>query len=264
MRPNTQQLLQDLESQSEHIGELSTKNIMLKRANRIIVLLATLTAISFSAISLYQTKNYEASMSVMRQELDERAKYREEAILVSNEINELRSNVSLIQVSADIMKNDLKVGYPDLSHRVKEVIVQTIIEEAHEYNINPLVLYAMCYVESSFRPWLEHETRIIEVNNKNIKARAVGLMGIMWELHREKLKAAGIAESKSDLFDAATNIKAGAFLLNEFYQLDALKGSQYKDESALLRYFGGNYPVYVQRIEAKITQLLRPSLYRKD
>ena len=263
MKSNAQ-LLQDLESLSEHVGELSTKNIMLKRSNRIIALLAALTAVSFSSLSLYQIKNHEASLLTMQQELDKRSQYREEAILVSNEINELKSNVSLIQVSIDIMKNDLKVGYPDLSHKVKEVIVKTIIEEAHKYNINPLVLYAVCYVESSFRPWLEHETRIIEVNNKNIKARAVGLMGIMWEHHREKLKAAGIAESRSDLFDAATNIRAGAFLLNEFYQLDSLKGSQYKDESALLRYFGGNYPIYVQRIEAKIVQLLRPALYRKD
>ena len=89
-------------------------------------------------------------------------------------------------------------------------------------------------------------------------------MGITWENHKTALINAGIAETRGDLFDPITNIKAGAFIYNYMYGLEMHKSAKYKDESALLRYFGGNYPAYVQRIDSKIATFVRPSLYRKN
>jgi len=189
---------------------------------------------------------------------------KDESIQTNIQLNKLTSTLSMLSVTKETLRKDLKDNYPELSVKVKDKIVNAIMEEAIRYNINPLILYALCHVESTFRPWLEHEATTINVNGKVIRARAVGLTGIMWEQHKEELRNAGIAESRGDLFDVATNIKASALIYNEYYRMDLLKGTSTKDESALLRYFGGNYPIYVTRIEAKILQVSRQNLYRKD
>jgi len=179
-------------------------------------------------------------------------------------IDDLLKSKSFITVTEKAIMQDLKDNYPELSMKVKIKIITTIMEESAKYSINPLLLYAVCHVESTFRPWLEHEVRTITINGKQIKARCVGLMGISWENHKDLLRTSGIVESRGDLFDPVNNIRAGALILNEYFQMDMLKGAKTKDESALLRYFGGNFPVYVQRVEAKMFDVIRPNLYRKD
>lgn len=177
---------------------------------------------------------------------------------------ELVNDSSLIYVSKEDLLNDLTKYYPDLSTKTKIAILETILSESEKYGMNPLILYSMCYTESSFRHWLEHAPTMITQENKKVKIRAVGLMGVVWEWWGNKLKDAGIAETRDDLFDPVTNIKAGAFVYNELYHMEMHKSAKYKDESALLRYFGGDYISYVQKIDAKIATFVRPNLYRKD
>lgn len=179
-------------------------------------------------------------------------------------LQELEQNKSFVLVNKSLLLEDLKYNFPDISSNTRTKIVQTIIEEAQRYEVNPMILYSICYVESSFRFWLEHDGVKIPVKGKEVKTKAVGLTGVIWEYWEEPLKTAGIAETKGDLFDPVINIKASAFIYNENFNKELLKGAKTRDESALLRYFGGNFPSYLQKIDAKIASLVRPTLFRND
>jgi len=177
---------------------------------------------------------------------------------------DVMENSSLVYVSKIELLEDLQRNYAETSMKTKLLILETIISESEKYGMNPLILYSLCYVESSFRHWLEHDTATINKNGKPVKIRAVGLTGVVWEWWGDKLKDAGIAETRGDLFDPVTNIKAGAFVYNEMYHMEMHKSAKFKDESALLRYFGGDYIAYLNRIDAKIATFVRPNLFRKD
>lgn len=179
-------------------------------------------------------------------------------------LKELEQNKSFVLVNKSVLLEDLRVNFPNISNTTRTKIVQTIVEEAQRYGVNPMILYSICYVESSFRFWLEHDDVKIPVKGKEVKTKAVGLTGVIWEYWEEPLKIAGIAETKGDLFDPLINIKASAFIYNENFNKELLKGAKTRDESALLRYFGGNFPSYVQKIDAKMASLVRPTLFRKD
>jgi len=177
---------------------------------------------------------------------------------------EVMENSSLVYVSKIELLEDLQRNYAETSMKTKLLILETIISESEKYGMNPLILYSLCYVESSFRHWLEHDTATINKNGKPVKIRAVGLTGVVWEWWGDKLQDAGIAETRGDLFDPVTNIKAGAFVYNQMYHMERHKSAKFKDESALLRYFGGDYIAYLNRIDAKIATFVRPNLFRKD
>ena len=179
-------------------------------------------------------------------------------------LKELEQNKSFVLVNKSVLLEDLRVNFPDISNTTRTKIVQTIIEEAQRYGINPMILYSICYVESSFRFWLEHDGVKIPVKGKEVNTKAVGLTGVIWEYWEEPLKTAGIAETKGDLFDPVINIKASAFIYNENFNKELLKGAKTRDESALLRYFGGNFPSYIHKIDTKMASLVRPTLFRKD
>lgn len=178
--------------------------------------------------------------------------------------NEMVNSSSLVYVPKEDLLNDMIKNYPEISIKTKILILETILSESEKYNMNPLILYSLVYVESSFRVYLEHEPTMIDKSGKKIKIRAVGLTGVVWEWWGDKLKDAGIAETRGDLFDPVTNIKAGAFVYNELYHMEKHKSANYKDESALLRYFGGDFVSYIGRIDAKIATFVRPNLYRKN
>ena len=71
---------------------------------------------------------------------------------------------------------DMKQRFPNISNRVAEIIVKTVLEESKKYNINPMILYALGGVESSHRHWIEHDKVTVQVENpdgsyKNIITR---------------------------------------------------------------------------------------------
>ena len=172
--------------------------------------------------------------------------------------------ISFIELYKEDLQKDLDCNYPNVSTRNKKLILETIMEEADKYDINPLILYSICYAESSFRPYIEHPQTIIEKDGKKISVRAVGLMGVVWEWWSVQLVENKIAEVHSDLFDPVINIKAGAFVYNELYKKELHKVAKSRDESALLWYFGGPYLDYLHKIDTKISTFVRPKLYRKD
>jgi len=225
-----------------------------------------LASIVFSAFVVgHYIDNRNVALEKMTQEqriaLNDNAKMLKTA---QENYKEVMENSSLVYVSKIELLEDLQRNYPDTSMKTKLLILETIISESEKYGMNPLILYSMCYVESSFRHWIEHDVATIQKNGKPVKIRAVGLTGIVYEYWGDKLRDAGILETRGDLFDPVTNIRASAFVYNEFYHMEMHKSAKYKDESALLRYFGGDYISYLNRIDAKIATFVRPNLYRKN
>ncbi len=161
----------------------------------------------------------------------------------------------------DLLK-DMNKMYPHLSTNVKKIIVKTILIESKKYNINPLIIYSLIHTESSMRPWINHKRVLIKIDGKKKYIQAVGLGGIVWEWWGKKLKDAEIAEVRSDLFNPEINIKAVVFVYNKLYNKQKLKNAKSQDESAMIRYFGGGYKSYFQKIDKKIAQLVSTKLYR--
>jgi len=239
------------------------------KQNLILGGLAVLIIISISAITFFYT-SYKNIQNSYQKEHTEKINLEENIKNLTIEINGLKKEKkeSFVNIYKEDLMRDLTNNYKDVSNRTKKQILDTILEEAEKYNLNPLILYSLCYVESTFRPWLEHEERIVDVgtngNIKKVKIRAVGVTGIVWEIWGEQLKTAGIAETRGDLFDPVINIRAGAFVYNDGYLKSMKENAKNKDESALLRFFGGNFPSYVDRINNKIGDVVKPKLFRKE
>lgn len=252
---NREQLTQELIAKREEIHTLSDN---LKEVNTSRFSLMTTIGVLLTLLGLSVWYVVKQNNSSVQQELTAKLSK------TKQQLEEARNNLSFVSITREDFMKDLQANYPEVSTRAKKQILQTIMDESANYDINPLILYSVLYVESSFHPWIEHTPVNITINKKSTRVRAVGLGGVVWEWWGSKLKAAGIAETRGDLFDLETNIKATAFVYNEMYKMKIHKSAKNKDESALLRYFGGDYPVYLQRIDSKISKFVRPNLYRKD
>ena len=251
----------DISDKMELIIKLKTTLYKFKTYTATAALSVIIGGMVIVYVADYQWSNERKAYEATRKALVEKTSKLSE---IEKEFNIMSTSGSIVYVGREDLLNDLTEHYPDVSTKTKIAILETILSESEKYNINPLILYSLVYVESSFRHWLEHDTATINKNGKQQKIKAVGLCGVVWEWWGDKLKGAGIAETRGDLFDPVTNIKAGAFVYNEMFHMDMHKSARYKDESALLRYFGGDYISYVQRIDAKIATFVRPNLYRKN
>jgi soluble lytic murein transglycosylase-like protein len=160
---------------------------------------------------------------------------------------ELQLHSSLVSLTKEDLAEDLK-KYPHLSTRAREQILVAILEAAEEFQVSPIVLYGILQTESSFQSWVKHNETTILKNNVSIKVRAIGLGGILWEWHGEDLKANGIAETKADLYDPVVNIRGTAYIFSRMKDMPMKNGAKSARESALLRYFGGNYQDYITRV----------------
>lgn len=169
---------------------------------------------------------------------------------------------SIVVFTAEDLKQNIISNYPNISSKNKIIIMNTILEVSDKYNFNPLILYSLIHTESSMRYWIEHKRVLININNKKKYIRAVGLGGVVWEWWSKQLKKEGIAEVRSDLFDPATNIRAIGYIYNSFYNMRKLKKASTQDESAMIRYFGGGYKSYFEKIDRKVAELISQKLYR--
>ena len=170
---------------------------------------------------------------------------------------------SLVNITVDDLSYDLNKKYSNVSTRVKKEIIKTIVEVSKKRDINPLILYSLIYVESSFRFWIEHPKTLITIGKKKKYIRAVGLGGIVWEWYKDDLQKSGIAETRSDLFNPSINIRAIGLVYEKLRKRSILKGSKNSDESAMLRYFGGNHKWYFEKINKKTSNLVMYSICRR-
>lgn len=250
-------------TEKTHNLKNSTKQNLILGGTLVLIIIAIGTITFFYS-------SYKNTLTSYQKEYQEKITFEKKIENLKIEIDELKKEKkeSFVNIYKEDLLKDLTHNYQNVSNRIKRIILDTILEESERYNINPLILYSLCYVESTFRHWLEHEERVIEINinntTKKIKIRAVGITGVIWEVWGDKLKTAGIAETRGDLFDPVINIRAGAFIYNEGYEKSMKENAKNKDESALLRFFGGNFPIYVERINNKIGDIVKPKLFRKE
>lgn len=160
----------------------------------------------------------------------------------------------IVAITIDDLYNDLAT-YDHLSSAHRTAILTTIAEVSRKYDINPIILYSLIHVESTFRWWLIH-------GSDKDKDRACGLGGIRYGIWGDQLKFEGIIETKSDLYLIEPNIRAIGYVYNHNRQLELKSGSSHSDMSALIRYFGGNYKEYFKRIDDKIISIFHSKLYR--
>lgn len=96
-----------------------------------------------------------------------------------------------------------------LSQRQQEEYVWDIDTSAAKYDVPHLLLHAVCSIESSYDPTAVHPPIMV----RGRPTRAVGLTGIVWEYHGERLIAEGIASSRMELSIPSVNIMASAFII---------------------------------------------------
>jgi len=169
---------------------------------------------------------------------------------------------SYITIGKEDLLQDIKDNYPTTPIRAKQEIIATGLEMQELYNINPLITYFVGHAESSMNPYILHNEVTIKINGKKIRVRAIGLQGIVYEWWGESLIKAGIITNRADLFDPVLNIRAFGFIYNTLYKMPMHKSAKSKEESALLRYFGGDFPAYSKRISSKINYFIANKLYR--
>jgi len=163
----------------------------------------------------------------------------------------------VVSVSISDLENDLSINASHLSSRERKEILEAINATSDVYNISPLILYSIISVESSFRSWITHKQVIINKKKDN----AIGLTGILYTWWGKQLTKEKIIETKSDLYTPQINILACGYIFNEMRKLSLLKGTTNKTESALRRYFGGNFKSYSDKIESKIGSIVFKKVY---
>ena len=163
-------------------------------------------------------------------------------------------------VSVDVadLERRLKTKASHLSSKQRKAILDAIMKTSELYKVSPLILFAIPKVESSYRPWVTHSQVI--VNGK--KDNAIGLTAILYSWWGEKLKKAGIIETKSDLYDPQINILACGFVFNELRKMPLKKGTTDPNVSAMRRYFGKNFKSYSDKIEAEIGAVIFKKVYQ--
>jgi len=168
----------------------------------------------------------------------------------------------IIAITIADMYEDLATRYKHISKPNRDIIMESIAKTADKYNVSPLVLYNLIAVESSFRWWIEHP--LVTVQNhegKSVKTRAVGLGGIVFEIWGPKLKEAGVIDTKSDLFQIDKNIDSIGYVYSYLKSKPLHPKASHAVESGLIRYFGGGYKSYFDKIDAEIASMFKNKLY---
>lgn len=169
----------------------------------------------------------------------------------------------IVSLTIEDLYTTLTQRYSHISSTHRDLIMESIAKTADKHNISPLVIYSLIAVESSFRWWIQHPTVIVKhtESSKNVKARAVGLGGIVYEIWGPKLREAKIIETRSDLFNIEKNIQATGFIYS-YLKLKPLHPKAHNPiESGLIRYFGGGYRSYFEKIDREIANLFRLKIY---
>ena len=160
----------------------------------------------------------------------------------------------LLSVVLKDLQKDLQTNYSFLSQNQQQEILSAIIESSNRFKINPLVVYSLISVESSFRFYIRSPERIVVGSDgKKHKDRAIGLTSIVYSIWNKPLKENNIISTKTELYQIKPNILAGTFILS------VLK-KRYKSDidKALKAYFGLNSKyasTYLRKIKNKFGSL---------
>jgi len=158
---------------------------------------------------------------------------------------------SILQID---LRNDLAKHYSYLSSAQQDEILTAILQSSKEFKINPLVTYSLASVESDFRFWIVSSERIVVGSDgKKHRDRAIGTTSVIYSIWGKLLKDNNILTTKTELYQIAPNIRAGAFIL-------ATLKTRYKGDinKALKSYFGKSAyaKVYLRKIQRKVGSLV--------
>lgn len=168
----------------------------------------------------------------------------------------------IVALTIEDIYNDLASRYRHISKDNRDLIMKSIAKTADKYDVSPLVLYSLIAVESSFRWWIEHpQVTVQNHEGKSVKTRAIGLGGIVFEIWGVRLKEAGVIDTKSDLFQIDKNIDSIGFIYSHLKSKTLHPKANNPIESGLIRYFGGGYRSYFDKIDAEIASMFRNKLY---
>lgn len=168
----------------------------------------------------------------------------------------------IMELTVEDMYNDLLARYPHISKESRDNIILSIAKAADKYEVNPLVLYSIIAVESSFRWWILHpQVTVQDYEGNSVKTRAIGLGGVVYEIWGHRLKEAGIITTKADLFQIEHNIDAIGFIYSTLKAKPLHPKANNSIESGLIRYFGGGYRSYFDKIDTEIVNMFRNKLY---
>jgi len=166
----------------------------------------------------------------------------------------------ILNITYSNLAQDLIANYNFLSKNQQVQILQAIKKASEKYSINPLVIYSLISVESSFRFWIKSPTRLVNgYDGKKHYDRAVGLCSIIFSIWGNNLRKAKILTTKTELYQIEPNIMAGSFILKTLIKRN--KGNIIKGLEA---YFGKSAyaKIYQHKIRAKIGSLFEKELMR--
>lgn len=171
---------------------------------------------------------------------------------------------TIASLTMEDLYNDLKNRYPHISSKHRQEIMESIAKTADQYSISPLVLYSLIAVESSFRWWIKHPQVQVKSTEtgKTVKTNAIGLGGIIYEIWGKELAKKGIIETKSDLYTIDKNIQSIGYVYSKLKSLKLHPKASNSIESGLIRYFGGGYKSYFNKINSEIVNLLNGKVYK--
>ena len=159
----------------------------------------------------------------------------------------------IVDITYQTLANDLKVNYSFLSKSQQEQILNAVKQASVKYSINPLVIYSLISVESSFRFWVVSPRRLVVGSDKKKHYdNAIGLMSVIWSIHGKSLIKNKIITKKSELREIQGNIKAGSFILTSMIK-------KYKGLDNALRHYFGISPyakIYLKKIQQKVGSLV--------
>jgi hypothetical protein len=170
----------------------------------------------------------------------------------------------IVTVTIEDLYNDLSSRHSHISTTNKQLLMEAIAKSADKYNISPLVLYSLIAVESSFRWWIEHPTVTVQdsATKKPVKTRAIGLGGVVYEIWGQELKSKKIIETKADLFSISHNIESIAYIYSKLKSQPLHPKASNQIESGLIRYFGGGYVSYFNKIDKEIARIIKGKVYK--
>ena len=151
----------------------------------------------------------------------------------------------------DAMFNDMEKL--NLEPLLKMQYVDEILKQSFLHNIDPKLVYATIYVESTFNEDAEHKPTYVRKLRKEVQA--LGLGGVVWEFWGSYLLKHTTLTQKSDLKDPIKNIEATAAILGHLASYEIHPRAKTPEESASIRYYGAHSSKYLKKIKRRVQNI---------
>lgn len=122
---------------------------------------------------------------------------------LENELRKKDTELKKLTQTKEVIKEHILSTNDKIPEKTAENYAQTIMKESSKREISPFVQTALLSSESSFRS-----------DPKHALTGVVGMGGIYWNVWKDELRKAGIAQNKEDLKNPIINIRASAYIVS--------------------------------------------------